>query len=116
MFLSVQTARSLRSHSVYAARLYSARRPLSIKAESPGCPLVGVQSLQRIDEDAGDVPAVAQHAQRRVIHILQRVGFMRGLRIAHSRLHITPTSHDRHRRSARGFCAACDSARGGPPA
>ena len=49
-----------------------------------------MQCLQRIDQHAGDVAPLAQHAQRVVVHLLQRVGLVRGDRVADARLHVAP--------------------------
>ncbi len=51
---------------------------------------IRMQSLQRIDQHAGDVAAAAQHPQGVLGHILQRVGLVRGHRIADARLHVAP--------------------------
>ena len=51
---------------------------------------VRMQRLQRIDQHAGDVAPRAQHAQRVLGHVLQRVGLVRRQRIADARLHVAP--------------------------
>ena len=49
-----------------------------------------MQRLQRIDQHAGDVAPRPQHAQRILGHFLQRIGLVRGHRIADARLHVAP--------------------------
>ncbi len=56
----------------------------------PGRAAVGMQSLQRIDEHAGDVAPVLEHPKRGFVHVLQRVGIPRGDRVADAGLHIAP--------------------------
>ena len=51
---------------------------------------VGVQRLQRIDQHAGDVAARAQHVQRPLRHVGQRIGLVRRYRIADAGLHVAP--------------------------
>ena len=51
---------------------------------------VGVQRLQRIDQHAGDVLARAQHVQRPLRHVGQRIGLVRRHRIADAGLHVAP--------------------------
>ena len=43
---------------------------------------IGMQCLQRVDQHAGNVPAIAQHPQTGLVHLLQGVGFPGGERIA----------------------------------
>ena len=52
--------------------------------------LVGVQRLQRVDQHAGDVLAAAQHAQRGLVHLLERVGGLGSGRIARAGLNVVP--------------------------
>lgn len=52
--------------------------------------LVGVQGLQRVDQHAGDVAALAQHTQGVRIHLFQRVGVGRRQRVAGPGLHVFP--------------------------
>jgi hypothetical protein len=86
----VQTARSLRSHSEYLSRSKWALRPLSTSVESPGALIFGVQRLQGIDQHARDVAPGAQHAQARVVHVLERVGFAGRDGVADAGLHVAP--------------------------
>ena len=51
---------------------------------------VGVQSLQRVDQHAGDVAAAAQHAQGALAHFGQREGVARGHGVADAGLHVAP--------------------------
>ncbi len=51
---------------------------------------VGMQRLQRVDQDTGDVAPGSQHLQRALGHVGERVGLVRRDRIAHARLHIAP--------------------------
>ena len=51
---------------------------------------VGVHRLQRIHQHARDVLAGPQHAQRVLVHVLERVGLARRRRIADARLHVAP--------------------------
>ena len=49
-----------------------------------------MERLQRVDEHAGDVAARRDHAQRRVVHLLQRVDVADRPRIADAGLHAIP--------------------------
>ena len=51
---------------------------------------VRMQGLQRVHQHAGDVVALAQHAQRVLVHVLQRIGVRRRDGIADSGLHVLP--------------------------
>ncbi len=51
---------------------------------------VGVERLERVHQDARDVPARPQHAQRGVVHVFQRVGAANDARRADAGLHIVP--------------------------
>ncbi len=75
-----------------------------------------MQRLQRIDQHAGDVLAGAQHVQRLLRHVGERVGLVRRHRIADAGLHLAPPAVIGCRRSAPGACAWCGSARAAPPA
>ena len=55
-----------------------------------GCRGVGVQSLQRVDQHAGDVAAAAQHPQRALAHFGQGKGIARGHGVADARLYVAP--------------------------
>ena len=55
-----------------------------------GCRGVGVQSLQRVDQHAGDVAAAAQHPQSALAHFGQGKRIARGHGVADARLHIAP--------------------------
>ena len=51
---------------------------------------VGVQRLQRIDQHAGDVAPLAEHAQRILRHIGEGISLARRHRIADARLNVAP--------------------------
>jgi len=62
-----EPGRIRRAVEVRAARTVDER-------QSPGAPASDAM-LQRIDQHAGDIAAVAQHPQARPVHVLQGVGF-----------------------------------------
>ena len=51
---------------------------------------IGVQGLQGVDQNAGNVFAGAQHMQAALVHVFECVRFTRGQRIARPRLNIFP--------------------------
>ncbi len=51
---------------------------------------VRMQRLQRIDQHAGNVAACSQDVQRLLRHLGERIGLVRGNRIADARLHVPP--------------------------
>ena len=51
---------------------------------------VGMQGLERVDQHAGDVAPRAQHLQRTLVHVAQRVGLARRQWVARPGLHVFP--------------------------
>src|SRR5262249_3919509 len=51
---------------------------------------VRMKSLNRVDQDAGDVPASTQDPKRSVIHLAQRVGVAGHPRISKTGLYVVP--------------------------
>ena len=55
------------------------------------CCLAGVQALQRVDQHTGNIVAVVQHTQSRIVHVAQGQGVVRrGHGVARAWLHIVP--------------------------
>ena len=114
---SVQTARSclqpvgvgraVEMRACARCRPATSRRARSRSGCSACSGLTSTQAMSR---------ARAQHAQRVLGHVLQRVGLARRRRDCRRPAARRPTSRDRRRRSAPGASAACDSARAAPPA
>ena len=87
---SVQTSRSFFSHSRVSRAIERALARTVDERGIAGRVGVRMQRLQRIDQHAGDVLARAQHMQRPLRHVGQRIGLVRRHRVADAGLHVAP--------------------------
>ena len=113
---SVQTSRSCFSHSRIGRAVEIAAARAVDQRGIAGRTGVRMQRLQRIDQHAGDVAPRAQHVQRPLRHVGQRVGLVRRHRIADAGLHVAPPAVIGAGKAHQMRAARCDSAPAAPPA
>ena len=90
--------------------------PLSTSVESPGALAFGCSACSGFTSTQAMSRRRAQHAQRVLVHVLERVGVAGRRRIADARLHVAPPAVVGAAEAHQVRCAACDSAPAAPPA